>query len=190
MERCAWPADDPLMIAYHDTEWGVPLHDDRVLFEYLILDAAQAGLSWRTILHRRAGYRNAFAGYDLQAVAAFDQPDIERLLQDPGIIRNRLKVQGAVRGAQAALEVQRQFGSLDAYFWQFTAGRPLVNRWATMADVPTRSAEAETMSKDMRRRGFTFCGPTICYAFMQAAGMVNDHITPCFRHLEVAEASR
>jgi len=190
VERCAWPADDALMIAYHDQEWGVPLHDDRVLFEYLILDAAQAGLSWRTILHRREGYRRAFAEYDLQAVAAFTQVDIERLLLDPGIIRNRLKVQAAVGGAQAALEVQREFGSLDAYFWQFTGGAPLVNRWPTMADIPVKSAEAEAMSKDMRKRGFSFCGPTICYAFMQAAGMVNDHLASCFRYGEVAAARR
>lgn len=190
MERCAWPADDALMIAYHDQEWGVPLHDDRVLFEYLILDGAQAGLSWRTILHRREGYRKAFADYHLAAVAAYTPEDIQRLLQDPGIIRNRLKVNAAVRAAQVALDLQREFGSLDAYFWQFTGGRPVVNRWQSMADVPAQSPEAEAMSKDMRKRGFSFCGPTICYAFMQAAGMVNDHLVSCFRYDHVATAAR
>lgn len=190
MERCAWPGNDPLMMAYHDTEWGVPLHDDRVLFEYLILDGAQAGLSWRTILHRREGYRRAFAGFDLERVAAFTEDDVARLLRDPGIIRNRLKVQGAVRAARVALGLQREFGSLDAYFWSFTGGRTVTHCWDRTEQIPAVSPEAHAMSRDMKQRGFSFCGPTICYAFMQAAGMVNDHLVTCFRHREVATAWR
>ena len=189
-ERCLWPGDDPRMLAYHDTEWGVPLHDDRGLFEYLVLDAAQAGLSWRTILHRRQGYQSAFAAFDIEKVAAFGPGDVQRLLQDGGIIRNQLKVASAIKAARLALDIQREFGSLDAYFWQFTGGKTLVNRWLAASDVPVESAQSGAMSHNMKKRGFTFCGPTICYAFMQAAGMVNDHVTSCFRHAQVAAARR
>ncbi len=189
-DRCPWPADDALMIAYHDNEWGVPLHDDRGLYEYLVLDAAQAGLSWRTILHRRAGYRQAFRDFDLHTVAGYGQGDTDRMLHDSGIIRNRAKVQAAVKAAQLALGLQQEFGSLDAYFWRFMGGQTVVNRWEQPEQVPALSPESEAMSHDMKRRGFTFCGPTICYAFMQAAGMVNDHLTSCFRHGEVATAQR
>ena len=188
--RCPWPADDALMLAYHDTEWGVPLHDDRGLFEYLVLDAAQAGLSWRAVLHKRDGYRQAFHHFDLAKVADFGSGHVDRLMQDSGIIRNRRKIEGAIRGAQLALGLQQEFGSLDAYFWRFTEGRTIVNHWSEVAQVPATSPESEAMAKDLKRRGFTFCGPTICYAFMQAAGMINDHLTGCFRHAEVATATR
>ncbi len=188
--RCPWPANDPLMLEYHDKEWGVPLHDDRMLYEYLVLDGAQAGLSWRTILYRREGYRRAFAGFDPAAVAAYGPADIERLLQDPGIIRNRLKVEAAVGAARLLLEVQREFGSFDSYIWQFTGGRTLNNHREADKDIPATSPESDAMSRDLRRRGFRFVGSTICYAFMQAAGMVNDHLVSCFRHGEVGRAVR
>lgn len=178
------------MVEYHDREWGVPLHDDRGLYEYLVLDAAQAGLSWRTVLHRRAGYRRAFAGFDPVTVARYGTPDIERLLQDPGIIRNRLKIQAAVRAAQLVLELQDRFGSFDAYMWQFTGGKPITNHWRSLSELPATSPESNAMSKDLRARGFTFSGSTICYAFMQAAGMVNDHLVDCFRHSQVSKESR
>lgn len=179
--RCEWCLGDELMIAYHDTEWGVPLHDDQRHFEFLVLDGAQAGLSWRTILHKREGYRRCFAGFDPRIVASFTQDDIERILLDPGIVRNRLKVQGAVKNARAFLAVQQEFGSFDAYIWQFVDGAPIVNSYASSKDLPATSRQSDAMSKDMRRRGFTFVGSTICYAYMQAAGMVNDHITTCHR---------
>lgn len=179
--RCEWCLGDELMIAYHDTEWGVPLHDDQRHFEFLVLDGAQAGLSWRTILHKREGYRRCFAGFDPKLVASFTQDDIERILLDPGIVRNRLKVQGAVKNARAFLAVQQEFGSFDAYIWQFVDGAPIVNSYASSKDLPATSRQSDAMSKDMRRRGFTFVGSTICYAYMQAAGMVNDHITTCHR---------
>lgn len=179
--RCEWCLGDDLMIAYHDTEWGVPLHEDQRHFEFLVLDGAQAGLSWRTILHKREGYRRCFAGFDPIAVAAFTQADIERILLDPGIVRNRLKVQGAVNNARAFLAVQQEFGSFDAYIWQFVDGAPVVNSYASSKDLPATSPQSDAMSKDMRRRGFTFVGSTICYAYMQAAGIVNDHIVTCHR---------
>jgi DNA-3-methyladenine glycosylase I len=179
--RCEWCLGDELMIAYHDTEWGVPLHDDQRHFEFLVLDGAQAGLSWRTILHKREGYRRCFAGFDPKLVASFTQDDIERILLDPGIVRNRLKVQGAVKNARAFLAVQQEFGSFDAYIWQFVDGAPIVNSYASSKDLPATSRQSDAMSKDMRRRGFTFVGSTICYAYMQAAGMVNDHIVTCHR---------
>lgn len=178
------------MIEYHDREWGVPLHDDRALYEYLVLDAAQAGLSWRTVLHRREGYRRAFAGFDPTVVAGFTDADRERLLQDPGIIRNRLKVDSAVRAAHLVLETQREHGSFDAYIWQFTGGRTIDNRRGSLTDLPATSPESDAMSKALRARGFTFVGSTICYAFMQAAGIVNDHILDCFRHDQVGKESR
>ncbi|OGB91799.1 MAG: DNA-3-methyladenine glycosylase [candidate division NC10 bacterium RBG_16_65_8] len=183
--RCGWARTD-LSIAYHDTEWGVPAHDDRLLFEFLILEGAQAGLSWETILKKRENYRVAFKNFDVRAVASFDARKVAALLQDPGIVRNRLKVGAAVANARAALAVQRELGSLDAYLWSFVGGRPRTNRWRALAEVPARTSEAEAMSRDLLRRGFRFVGPTICYAFMQAVGMVNDHLVSCFRHAELA----
>ncbi len=184
-QRCAWPGDDPIMIAYHDVEWGVPVHDDRVHFEYIILDGAQAGLSWKTVLHKRNGYRDAFANFDPEVVAHYDEQKIEALLQDPSIIRNRLKVAGAVKNARAFLTVQEEFGSFNEYIWQFVDGEPIHNTWKDMSRIPAESPEARAMSKDLKARGFTFVGPTICYAYMQAAGMVNDHTINCFRHSEL-----
>lgn len=170
-----------MLAHYHDTEWGVPVHDDRTLFECLILEGAQAGLSWQTVLQRREGYRRAFAGFDPAAVAGFDQQRVESLLADPGIIRHRQKVEAAVTNARSFLRVQAEFGSFDAYIWRFVGGRPKVNRWRTMAEVPARTPESDAMSRDLRKRGFKFVGSTICYAFMQATGMVNDHTVDCFR---------
>jgi DNA-3-methyladenine glycosylase I len=184
--RCSWPGDDELMIAYHDEEWGVPLHDETRLFEFLMLETAQAGLSWRTILHRRAGYRKAFAGFDPEKVARFTKRKVESLLQDTSIIRNRLKVEGAVKNAKAFLKVQEEFGSFDAYIWRFVDGKPRKNTWKTLKQIPAITPESETLSKDLKKRGFTFVGPTIVYAHMQATGMVNDHIEKCFRYRQVA----
>ena len=182
--RCAWATTD-LGIAYHDREWGVPQHDDRVLFEFLILEGAQAGLSWETILKKRENYRKAFANFDPAKVARFDAKKTQKLLTDPGIVRNRLKVAGAVRNAKAFLAVQEEFSSFDAYVWRFVGGGPLVNRRKSMKEVPARTAESDAMSKDLLKRGFTFVGSTICYAFMQAVGMVNDHEVGCFRYRRV-----
>ncbi|HKQ63030.1 MAG TPA: DNA-3-methyladenine glycosylase I [Candidatus Polarisedimenticolaceae bacterium] len=186
MRRCAWAGDDPLYVAYHDEEWGVPVHDDRRLFEFLVLEGAQAGLSWLTILRKREAYRRAFAGFDPRRVARFDARAIERLLHDPGIVRNRLKLESAVRNARAFLEVQREFGSFDAYQWRFVDGRPLQHRRRSTSQVPPRSAVSDAFSRDLRQRGFSFVGTTIVYAHMQAVGMVNDHLTSCFRRREVA----
>ena len=187
MKRCAWaPAGDPLYVAYHDEEWGVPSHDDTHLFEMLVLEGAQAGLSWSTILHKREGYRRAFAGFDPEAVARFKPKDVERLLQDSGIVRNRLKVESAVSNARCVLEVQEAEGSLAAYLWSFVGGRPIVGKFRELGDLPAETAESQAMSKDLKRRGFRFVGPTACYAFMQSTGMVNDHVTSCFRYREVA----
>lgn len=183
--RCDWPADDPLMIEYHDTEWGVPVRDDRRLFEFLVLDAAQAGLSWRTVLRKRENYRRAFAGFDPEAVARFTRRDVERLLRDPGIVRNRLKVESAVRNARALLAVAEELGSFAGYVWSFTGGGTIRNAWRSLDQLPAESAESRAMSRDMKKRGFAFCGPVICYAFMQAAGLVNDHLVHCFRYREV-----
>ena len=184
--RCAWARGDALQRRYHDEEWGVPVHDDRRLFEFLVLEGAQAGLSWETILRKREAYRRAFAGFDPVRVAAFGPGDVERLLGDAGIVRNRRKVESAVANARAFLAVQREFGSFDAYLWRFVGSRPVRNAWREMAEVPARTPESEAMSRDLRRRGFGFVGPTICYAFMQAVGMVNDHLVGCFRHRELA----
>ncbi len=173
------------MMRYHDTEWGVPLHDDCKLFEFLVLDAAQAGLSWQTVLLKRENYRAAFDGFDAEKVARYTPRRVERLLKDPGIIRNRLKVQSAIRNARAFLAVQEECGSFDHYIWQFVVGQSRVNRWKTLSQLPARTAESDAMSKDLKQRGFNFVGSTICYAFMQAAGMVNDHLVECFRHREV-----
>ncbi len=183
--RCAWNMTTPLYIAYHDQEWGVPLHEDRTLFEFLILEGAQAGLSWSTILNKRAAYRAAFDHFNPRKVARYDEPKIAALLGNAGIVRNRLKIRAAVQNAQAFLAVQKEFGSFDAYIWQFVGGRPIQNRWKRMADLPARTAQSDAMSKDLIKRGFTFVGSTICYAFMQAVGMVNDHLVDCFRHKEL-----
>jgi DNA-3-methyladenine glycosylase I len=173
------------MVAYHDTEWGVPVHDDATHFEFLVLEGAQAGLSWSTILKRRAGYRKAFAGFDAAKVARFTPARVEKLLGDPGIIRNRAKVEATVRNARAFLAVQEELGSFDSYIWGFVGGRPVVNRWRRIEQVPATSPESEALSADLRRRGFGFVGPTVCYAHLQAAGLVNDHLVGCFRHHEV-----
>ena len=182
--RCSW-ATTPLGIAYHDSEWGVPLHDDRALFEFLILEGAQAGLSWELILRKREAYREAFDGFEPVMVAAYGDAKVAELLANPGIVRNRLKVNAAIGNAHALLEAQREFGSFDAYIWGFVNGSPLTNAWQTLADVPATTPLSETMSKELRRRGFRFVGPTICYSLMQAVGMINDHTTDCFRYGEV-----
>ncbi len=182
LNRCPWAGSDPLYLAYHDDEWGVPVHDDRTLFEFLILEGAQAGLSWITILRKRDAYRRAFAGFDPAAVATFDEARIAALLADPGIVRNRLKVNAAVGNARAFLAVQREFGTFNAYVWGFVGGQPIVNTPATLADVPAETAESRALSADLKRRGFRFVGPTIMYAYMQAVGLVNDHLVTCFRH--------
>jgi len=184
--RCGWCGADPLYVDYHDTEWGVPVHDDRRLFEFLMLEGAQAGLSWLTILKKRDAYRRAFAGFDAAKVARFGPRQIERLLADPGIVRNRLKIEAAIHNAQRFLEVQAAFGSFDAYIWRFVDGQPIVNRWQTLKQVPASTPESDALSRDLKARGFKFTGTTICYAHMQATGMVNDHLTDCFRHAEVA----
>jgi DNA-3-methyladenine glycosylase I len=185
--RCEWAGDsDPLMLAYHDDEWGLPEHDDRRLFELLTLEGAQAGLSWSTILHKREGYRAAFARFDPARVARFDRRKVERLLQDPSIVRNRLKVESTVNNARRLLEVREELGSFDAYVWQFVAGTPIDGRRRKLGDLPAQTEHSKAMSKDFKRRGFRFVGPTVCYAFMQAAGLVNDHVTSCFRYREVA----
>lgn len=186
--RCAW-ARTALSIAYHDLEWGMPVHDDRLLFEFLTLEGAQAGLSWETILKKRAAYRQAFAGFDPKRVARFRPPDVERLLKNQGIVRNRLKITSTVGNAEAFLAVQREFGSFDAYVWQFVGGTPRNNRRKTLRQVPPRTTESDALSKDLMRRGFKFVGSTICYAFMQAVGLVNDHTVDCFRYEAVAKSS-
>jgi DNA-3-methyladenine glycosylase I len=184
--RCSWaPASDPAYLAYHDEEWGVPVHDDTRLFEMLTLEGAQAGLSWSTILHKREGYRRAFAGFDAAKVARFTDAKVERLLEDPSIVRNRLKVASTVANARATLAVREECGSLDTYLWGLVSGAPLVNRWRGMGDIPAETPASREMSKDLKRRGFRFVGPTVCYAFMQATGMVNDHVTSCFRYAEL-----
>jgi DNA-3-methyladenine glycosylase I len=183
-QRCSWPKS-PLDIAYHDTEWGVPVHDDKVLFEFLTLEGAQAGLSWSTILNKRKNYRQAFDGFDAERVARFTSKRVERLVADPGIVRHRGKIESTLSNAKAFLDIQRELGSFDHYVWQFVDGRPRLNRWRTLRDIPPRTPESDALSKDLKRRGFRFVGSTICYAFMQAVGMVNDHTTDCFRYAEL-----
>jgi DNA-3-methyladenine glycosylase I len=180
--RCVWPGTDPLYIKYHDKEWGVPVYDDKKLFEFLILEGAQAGLSWITILRRREGYRKAFAGFDVKKVAKFTEKDVERLMNDPGIIRNRLKIQSAIKNAEAFMKVQKEFGSFSNYQWQFVGGKPIQNK--RVRKIPATTRESDAFSKDLKKRGFSFVGSTIMYAHMQAVGMVNDHLTKCFRHKE------
>jgi DNA-3-methyladenine glycosylase I len=188
--RCPWCEFSELQIAYHDREWGVPVHDERRWFEFLILEGAQAGLSWDTILKKRGNYRRAFAGFDPRKVARFDKTKRAALMKDPGIVRNRLKIESAVTNAQAFLAVQREFGSFDRYIWGFTAGKPLASRRRSMKDVPASSPESDAMSNDLKKRGFRFVGSTICYAFMQATGLVNDHLVTCFRYREVTRSDR
>jgi DNA-3-methyladenine glycosylase I len=186
--RCAWaPLDQPRYLAYHDEEWSVPVHDDVRLFEMITLEGAQAGLSWATILNKREGYRRAFAGFDPTSVARYSSTKVERLLQDPGIVRNRLKVESTVANASAVLDVQAELGSLDAYLWSFVGGTPIVNTWRELGDVPAETDESREMSKDLKRRGFRFVGPTVCYAFMQACGLANDHVVGCFRWQEIQD---
>ncbi|HEV2136955.1 MAG TPA: DNA-3-methyladenine glycosylase I [Terracidiphilus sp.] len=184
--RCAWSGNNPLMCEYHDKEWGAPVHDDRTLFEFLILEGAQAGLSWQTVLNKRENYRAALNNFDAKRIACYAAEDTARLMANPGIIRNRLKVDAAIRNAQAFLKVQKEFGSFDAYIWQFSGGKPIDHKLASMEDVPARTPESDAMSKDLLKRGFKFVGSTICYAFMQAVGMVNDHQVTCFRYKEVS----
>ncbi len=184
LKRCAWATKEP-MIRYHDQEWGVPLHDDRRLFEMLILEGAQAGLSWDTILNKRESYRRAFHEFDPPAIAKYDEEDVARLLGDPGIVRNRLKIHSAIQNARAFLAVQEEYGSFDAYIWKFVGGRPGRNDRRSLEELPARTAESDAMSKDLKKRGFNFVGSTICYAFMQAVGMVNDHTMDCFRYAEI-----
>jgi DNA-3-methyladenine glycosylase I len=188
--RCAWPANDPHMLRYHDQEWGVPVRDDRKHFEFLILEGAQAGLSWRTVLHKRAAYRAAFAGFDPRRVARFDARQVKTLLKNDGIIRNRLKIESAISNARAFLAVQKEFGSFDRYVWQFVGGRPIVNRWTTLRQLPARTPESDALSADLRKRGFRFVGSTIVYAHMQATGLVNDHLAHCYRYRALAKPRR
>jgi DNA-3-methyladenine glycosylase I len=183
--RCEWAASDPLMVAYHDEEWGTPSRDDRHLFELLVLEGAQAGLSWITILRKRENYRRLFAGFDAAAVARFDERDVERLLADAGIVRNRAKIGSVVTNAQRFLDVQEERGSFAAHVWEFVGGSPIVNARRSLGELPAETAESRALSKDLKRRGFRFVGPTICYAFMQAAGLVNDHVVDCFRYGEL-----
>lgn len=186
-KRCEWCGTDPLYIAYHDHEWGVPVHDDRLLFEFLILEGAQAGLSWLTILKKREGYRKAFHGFDLERVAAYTESDVERLLADAGIVRNRLKIQAAIKNARGILDISAEYGSFDTYLWRYVEGVPRHNAWQSLADVPAKTELSDSMSRDLKKRGFSFVGSTICYAFMQAVGMVNDHTADCFRYGEIRD---
>jgi len=188
-KRCGW-ATNELSIRYHDEEWGVPVHDDRVWFEYLILEGAQAGLSWDTILRKRDRYREVMDGFDPAKVAQYDQTKVDQLLADPGIVRNRLKIAATIQNAKAFLAVQKEFGSFDAYIWQFSGGKPIIGRRQSLAGAPTTTAESDALSKDLLRRGFKFVGSTICHAFMQATGMVNDHVVDCFRHVEVTMTAK
>ncbi|HSD82986.1 MAG TPA: DNA-3-methyladenine glycosylase I [Anaerolineae bacterium] len=187
MNRCAWGSNNPLMIEYHDTEWGVPLHDEQKLFEFLILEGMQAGLSWSTILNKRENFRRAFAGFDVEKVARFGKREINRLLKDAGIIRNRLKIEAAINNAQRFREVQNEFGSFDAYIWGFVNGKPIKNGFKSLKEIPARTALSDAISKDLIKRGFKFVGSTIVYAHMQATGMVNDHTVDCFRYKEVGK---
>jgi DNA-3-methyladenine glycosylase I len=183
--RCAWCGTDPLYVSYHDTEWGVPLHDDRALFELLVLEGAQAGLSWLTILRKRENYRRAFHGFDPRTVAGYSAADVRRLLADSGIVRNRLKIEAAIRNARGVLAIADEFGSFDAFLWRHVGHQPVQNNWRSLAEIPARTPLSDVMGKELKKRGFNFVGSTICYAFMQAAGLVNDHLAGCFRHGEV-----
>ena len=188
-DRCSWCGEDPLYVAYHDQEWGVPLHDEQKLFEFLILEGAQAGLSWLTILKKRDAYRKAYYQFEIEKVARFNSRSIERLIYNSGIVRNRLKIEASIDNARAFLEVQDEFGSFDEYIWQYVDHHPKQNRWHSLSDIPALTIESKQMSKNLQQRGFRFVGPTICYAFMQAVGMVNDHVTSCFRYKDIAKKS-
>lgn len=188
--RCEWCGSDPLYIAYHDNEWGVPVHDDRRLFEMLILEGAQAGLSWLTILRKRENYRRAFDDFNPDRIAAYSQGEIQRLLQDGGIVRNRLKIESTIKNARGVLEIIHEFGSLGSFFWSYVDNSPRQNAWNSLRELPTRTSQSDMMSRDLKKRGFNFVGSTICYAFMQAVGMVNDHTVGCFRHAEVKDMAR
>ncbi|MCC5811638.1 MAG: DNA-3-methyladenine glycosylase I [Ectothiorhodospiraceae bacterium] len=179
--RCSWCGTDPLYVAYHDEEWGVPVHDDRLLFEMLVLEGAQAGLSWLTILRKREGYRRAFDGFAIDRVAGYREKDVERLMEDSNIVRNRLKIESVVRNARGILGIQAEFGSFDAFLWRYVDGTPVRNHWQSLREVPARTPVSESLSRDLRKRGFNFVGPTICYAFMQATGMVDDHLSDCYK---------
>ena len=186
-KRCEWCGNDPLYVSYHDDEWGVPVHDDRRLFEFLVLEGAQAGLSWLTILKKRGNYRKAFDDFDVERIARYGQPDITRLLLDPGIVRNRLKIEAAIKNARGVLSIREEYGTLDTYLWGYVDGISTQNTWTRMADLPAQTKASDQMSKDLKKRGFNFVGSTICYSFMQAVGMVNDHMADCFRYKEIAE---
>ncbi len=186
--RCSWCGDDPLYISYHDEEWGVPVHDDRLLFEFLVLEGAQAGLSWLTILKKRENYRKAFHYFDYEKVSKYTEKDITRLLSDSGIVRNRLKIESAIKNARGVIALREEFGSFNSYLWRYVGGTPIQNNWKSIEEVPVTTEISGLMSKDLKKRGFNFVGPTICYAFMQAVGMVNDHLIDCFRYAEVKQA--
>ena len=188
-DSCSWPKNDPLMIAYHHTEWGVPLHDDRKLFEFMVLDAFQAGLSWQIVLKKREGFRKAFDHFDFKKIAKYNEDKIQQLLKDEGIIRNQLKIRATVNNAHRFIEVQKEFGTFDKYIWQFTGHKTIHNKWEQLSEIPAKSPESDAMSKDLQKRGFKFVGSTICYAFMQAAGMVNDHMVNCIRYKELKKPS-
>jgi len=188
-KRCEWCGEDPLYIAYHDDEWGVPVHDDRLLFEFLVLEGAQAGLSWLTILKKRENYRKAFHAFGCECIANYTEADVKRLLSNSGIVRNRLKIESTIRNAQGVLDIKEKYGSLDSYLWRYVDGKPRQNTWRDMAELPAMTELSGMMSKDLKKRGFNFVGPTICYAFMQATGMVNDHTTDCFRYKEIKRLS-
>jgi DNA-3-methyladenine glycosylase I len=182
MTRCNWSTTSELMIRYHDQEWGVPVHDDRRLFEFMVLDSSQAGLSWETVLKKRKNYRKAFDDFDPEVISKYDHKKVEKLLLDAGIIRNRRKIESAIQNANAFLDIQKEFGTFDTYIWQFVGGKPKINSWQTISEIPANAPESDAMSRDLKRRGFSFVGTTICYAFMQAAGLVNDHTVDCFRY--------
>ncbi len=190
INRCAWCGSDPLYVAYHDDEWGVPVHDDRLLFEFLVLEGAQAGLSWLTVLKKRENYRKAFDNFAIARVAEYTEKDVTHLLGDSGIIRNRLKIESAIKNARGVLDIQAHYGSLDAYLWRYVDGTPKQNAWRSMAEVPAETELSTMMSKDLKKQGFNFVGSTICYAFMQAVGLVNDHTTDCFRHSVIQDLAR
>ncbi|OGC90976.1 MAG: DNA-3-methyladenine glycosylase [candidate division Zixibacteria bacterium RBG_16_53_22] len=190
ISRCPWPADNHLMIDYHDTEWGVPVHDDRKWFEFIVLDMFQAGLSWSIIMNKRENFRKAFDNFEPAKIARYNQPRVAKLLNDPRIIRNKLKIAATIANAEAFLAVQKEFGSFDNYVWRFVDGKPRQNRWRTLKQLPAKTGQSDKMSEDLKSRGFSFVGSTICYAFMQAAGMVNDHLVTCFRHEEVKRLAK
>lgn len=190
IKRCTWCGSDPLYVAYHDEDWGVPVHDDRMLFEMLILEGAQAGLSWLTILKKRGNYRNAFHGFEAARIARYDQAEIDRLMQDAGIVRNRLKIESAIKNARAFLKIQEEYGTFADYLWQYVDGTPVINSWRQHSDLPAHTPLSDRLSKALKRRGFNFVGSTICYAFMQSIGMVNDHTTDCFRYAEINNFQR